>query len=67
MQGSKCVGVKLLHLTLDLSDDLGITRESYQLLHMLIRNVEFHDTVLNIGQVIIRCSGNHDITYFVII
>ena len=59
--------VKLLHLTSDLSDDLGITRESYQLLHMLIRNIELHDTVLNVDQVIIRCSGKYDITYFVII
>ena len=61
------MGVKLLHLASALSDALGITRESYQLLHMLIRNIELHDTVLNIGQVIIRCSGKHDITYFVII
>ena len=61
------MGVKLLHLTSDLSDDLGITRESYQLLHMLIRNSELHDTVLNIDQVIIRCSDKHDIMYFVII
>ena len=59
--------VKLLYLTSDLSDDLGITRESYRLLRMGIRNIELHDTVLNIDQVIIRCSGNHDITYFVII
>ena len=61
------MGVKLLHLTSDLSDDLGITRESYRLLRMGIRNIELHDTVLNIDQVIIRCSGNQDVTYFVII